>query len=155
MISPYLILLEEFTPYSNNQPGYSFILYFYGYSLFLCPYYYILETASFQFCYRLSVNVFFAPSCLSLLIHTFLKSIFLVLSFPPNSWLLSPKLLCTITFSAYEIQVMKNGASIWSSILNFGVFRKVLKAKSILPFYNLIIYFKTKLFGGSKCIQTV
>lgn len=104
VISPYLILLEEFRPYSNNRPGYSFILYFYGYSLFLCPYYYIVETASFPFCCRLSVNAFFAPSCLSLLIHTFLKSIFLVLSFPPNSQLLSPKfaLHCYI-FSIWNI----------------------------------------------------
>lgn len=100
---PNLILLEKFTPYSNHLPGYSFIFYFHGYSLFLCPYSYILETASIQFCDRLSVNVFFPTSCLSLLMHTFLKSIFLVLSFPSNSWSLSPKLPSTITFSAYEI----------------------------------------------------
>ena len=144
VISPYLILLEKIHILFKSTIRLIFIFYFHGHSLFLCPYYCILETASFQFCYRLSVNVFSPTSCLSLLMHTFLKSIFLVLSFPSNSWSLSTKLPSTITFSAYEIQVMKNVARIWSSILKFSVFRKVLKAKSIFPFYTLTIYFKTK-----------
>lgn len=60
-VIPAYLVLEKFTSLSEHLLGYTFIFYFYSYSLLLCPYYYILETANSLFCYRLPVNTSFPP----------------------------------------------------------------------------------------------